>query len=154
MNKILSVFTILILIIAMGAIAEADLMTLQPDNGTDTSISNYNESSPDMNFGSHEKMVVGGTDRSLVEFDFSSLGNATISNATLSLWHIGVPTSNMIIDVHRITSFWDESTVTWNTMPSYDSSSVSSSNCLSKRPPSMLKADPSARTLTYFADNS
>ena len=64
--------------------------------------------------------------RSLIQFDISSIpANATIQSATLSLFfapgsdegkHYGFFGSNSAY-IQRITSSWDEHTVTWNTQP-------------------------------------
>ena len=87
--------------------------------------------SPDSNYGSgaylttHRLAGAGEyTYQSLIEFDLSFIPeNATIVNAILHIYATGVMGSNSV-KVRRVTESWDESTVTWNTMPSYDSTVV------------------------------
>jgi hypothetical protein len=91
---------------------------------------------PDLNLGDHQDMLAaswtlsGNTSnvRALLGFDLSSIpANTTITSATLSLYHnpnsASGNTGHSQIDgsneawLQRITSSWNESTVTWNTQP-------------------------------------
>lgn len=92
--------------------------------------------SPTVNYGSHidymaQAWTIGGQVtivRSLIEFDLSSIpSNAVILDAKLSLYysylspngdHQGANDSY----IQRITSSWNENTVTWNTQPTTTSS--------------------------------
>jgi len=51
--------------------------------------------------------------RTLVEFDLSSLSNSGIKSATLSLFMIAAPGTSRTYQARRLTSFWKESDVTW-----------------------------------------
>lgn len=109
-------------------------ITLQPNENSskDASIQNIN---PNQNFGNNIDFIAcawtnnGSLSimRSFIDFDFSSIpSNATILDATLSLYHytsasnVGHSTlsgSNACY-LQRITSNWDEMTITWNNQPS------------------------------------
>ena len=106
-------------------------LILQPDaiNGKDAEIGSI---VPDINYGNSEKFTpyawtqnsALNVVRPLVEFDLSDLpNNATITEASLSLYynpnyvdkqHVG----NTSMVIKRITSAWEERSVTWNTQPS------------------------------------
>ncbi len=84
----------------------------------------------DNNYGTHASLfVLTGTAgssstiwRSYVEIDLSSLPtNAVIKSATLHLQALSTlqnAGSNEVV-LHKTTSSWDESTITWNNQPSY-----------------------------------
>jgi hypothetical protein len=117
-------------------------MTFQPDacRGKDTWVEMINgvPSYATRNFGSYDQIAaaawtfsgLGGSDgylRALIDFvDLQNIPQGTTVNyAYLSLY--GMPTSGLIslgsygsnaCYVQRVTSAWDESTVTWNTQPS------------------------------------
>lgn len=91
---------------------------------------------PTTNYGNHPDFIAtawtyGGNlsiIRGLIDFDLSSIPfSAKITNATLKLYHysstsnIGHSTLSGSNDswLRRITSSWDEGTVTWNNQPSY-----------------------------------
>lgn len=65
--------------------------------------------------------------RGLIQFDLSSIPSyATITSATLKLYHNptspqGQHSGSNQSCIRPLGSTWDESTVTWNTQPSYDS---------------------------------
>jgi hypothetical protein len=116
-------------------------MTFQPDacRGKDTWVEMINgvPSYATRNFGSYDQIAaaawtfsgLGGSDgylRALINFtDLQAIPQGTtVTYAYLSLY--GVPTSGLIslgsygsnaCNVQRVTSAWDESTVTWNTQP-------------------------------------
>ena len=88
------------------------------------------------NFGADTLMDVqtfqdGGSKenrRSLVQFDVSSIpAGSTVSAATLTLCAAVVPGTTRTHDVHRVTSGWVESTVTWNNQPTVVPQKVSAS---------------------------
>lgn len=107
---------------------------LQPNgsNGKDAYVdSRYNNN----NYGSHVDFAAmswtnGGVPsdaRSLIDFDFSSIpAGATINSASLSLYSYNSPANGSHSTLSgsnesvllRITSSWDENTVTWNSQPS------------------------------------
>ena len=85
---------------------------------SDTDIFN---DAPATNYGVATSMVLNhgtgglGKRRLLVEFDLSTLpAGATISAATLVLSKIGGATSEIHLDLHRITNPWIEVEATWN----------------------------------------
>ena len=109
-------------------------VTLRPDatTGKDAVI---DSKLYDNNFGNHTDffalaMTNGGTPvdgRSLIDFDLSVIpSGSTINSASLSLYSYNSPSngSHCTIsgsnesDLRRITSTWDENTVTWNNQPS------------------------------------
>ncbi len=90
------------------------------------------EGRPTYNFGSTVDMWVGYDDylepdgkivRSLVRFDLSSIpAGATINSATLRLYLVNswdYPGKTRTITTYRASSYWSESSVTWNNKPSY-----------------------------------
>ncbi len=83
--------------------------------------------SPDSNYGTGDVFVDGkDTKRGLYTFDLSSIpSGATIQSATLSLYATTVIRS-YAVEAHGATSTWSESSVTWNTQPSFDSTATSS----------------------------
>ncbi len=81
---------------------------------------------PDTNYGSSTDLYAGDYTNpynTTIRFDVSSIPNdATITQALLCLyshgrnyWTAGID----FLEIHRITSSWDESTITYNTFPSY-----------------------------------
>jgi hypothetical protein len=66
--------------------------------------------------------------RSLVQFDVSSLNGFAISTGTFLLYFDSGQdflSGNMTLQPYVVTSSWSESTVTWNTQPSFSSSAAS-----------------------------
>lgn len=81
---------------------------------------------PSTNYGSSTDMIAGDYAdpyNATIRFDVSSIpSDATITQALLCLyshgqnyWTAGID----FLEIHRITSSWDESTITYNTFPSY-----------------------------------
>lgn len=65
--------------------------------------------------------------RSLVQFDISSIpSGSTVTSATLGLNLNTAPSSSRTHDVHRATSSWVETSVTWNTMPTFNATATAS----------------------------
>jgi len=96
------------------------------------------EYSPGVNFGSWDMMVARNTgsgpweEDPLVRFDISSVPPGTeIASATLHLyyyrWDDHYPGGRPLI-CRRITSDWDEETVTWNTRPGWASEITDQTN--------------------------
>ena len=90
---------------------------LRPDQkkSLDTYITQRSDSIDCVNRGGADRLKIG-TDaisiwRSLLRFDLSDLpANATISNATLSLWHPETTSAALTVRAHRLTSNWDDGT--------------------------------------------
>ncbi|TET53573.1 MAG: DNRLRE domain-containing protein, partial [Actinobacteria bacterium] len=86
------------------------------------------------NYGTSDMMwlgkLYGELYRPLLKFDLSSVpSNALITKATLNLdivnsepW--GAENTGIAVTAHKVTSSWDENTVTWDTMPSFDTASA------------------------------
>jgi hypothetical protein len=90
---------------------------------------------PDTNYGHSQDLWMGkgtywdlGYARSLVQFDLSSLpGDPNlITSAVFSAYQYATAPAagGRAVDVKRITSTWDEDTVTWNNPPNYDDTTV------------------------------
>lgn len=117
-------------------------LSLQPgntacDNGTDGLIGDCGPCGyPDLNLGDHQDMLaaswtVSGNQsnvRALLNFDLSSIpSNAIVTSAGLSLYHNPSSASGNIGHsqtggsnaawLRRVTSAWDEYSLTWNTQP-------------------------------------
>ncbi len=129
-----------------GIQTNAYTITLQPGSeGKDAVIDSY---SPTTNFGNTAFLAIeawtqnGGftrIQRSLLDFDYSPLpSGAIITSAVLTLYadttsnysagsvppgHSQLSGSNAW-NLSRITSAWDEQTVTWNTMPGIDTTTT------------------------------
>lgn len=106
------------------------ILTLQPDS--DTGKDAYLRSlSPDTNYGTHpdfnsEAVTNSGNYvavRSVIDFDLSSIpSTADIREAKLYLYTYNSPRTGQhngtnLSYLQRVTSNWDEMTVTWNTAP-------------------------------------
>lgn len=128
--------TIMTIIISSLEVTSQHTITLKPnaDSGKDAILHSLSSES-DINFGDNAQLpssawTFSGTPavvRGIIEFDLSAIGNgAVIDNAYLSLYawgsmngfgqHSTLNGSNESW-LQRITSTWDESTVTWNTQP-------------------------------------
>lgn len=102
--------------------------TIQPDGtaGLDTRISQLN---PTTNYGTGTTFAIGyrpangDVNRTLIKFDISSIGNdANIASAVLSIYAISTDESasaTMTYNVHEVTQSWVETSVTWNTQPTF-----------------------------------
>ncbi len=128
------IFLSLITLLAGNVLIASNSITLTPDavDGKDAMIVDY---LPTNNLGTHPDLQANawtfsptpGVLRSLLQFDYSSLpSGAVITSAYLSLFesvgsnsgdHSTTSGSNEAW-LQRVTSNWDESTVTWATQPS------------------------------------
>jgi hypothetical protein len=105
-------------------------ITLQPGppDGKDAEIADGVLSSS-RNYGNDNTLIANraGNDRSigLIEFDIGSIPkNAAVISATLSLYHRDNPDLGSRYDVFRVTSVWDEATVTFDTAPTFHPTAV------------------------------
>lgn len=65
--------------------------------------------------------------RVLVKFDLTAIvSGSAISTATVSVKLVNAPGTNRQYDIYRVTSAWDEKSVTWSTRPSIAASLTSS----------------------------
>ena len=121
-RKILFVLIVALFLFISLTSAFAFELVLQPDgdNGKDAFIHTVH---PDMNFGDLVWLTINnaGTDHGLIEFDVSTVpSNATINSATLELLEDGNCSFNTnSIEVHTNEGPWSESSVTWNSAPTY-----------------------------------
>lgn len=128
----------IMLITNASIMAQPTTVTLQLDqNGKDCTVNSFNSNSnfvngPQLSAG---VQTTGGTPfeiRGFFQFDFSSIPtNAIIIDAKLSLYafpYSGANQSRMSGEndcyIKRVTSSWDESTLTWNNMPTVDNSGI------------------------------
>src|SRR5687767_12267866 len=110
----------------MARPVNADVITLFNDK--DTEIDNV---IPTANWGSHPQLVInwGSPFRSigLLEFDLTAFdAGTTINSAELSLFHEANTQIAATYSLFRVTSPWTESTVTFNTAPTFDPVAVAS----------------------------
>jgi hypothetical protein len=80
-------------------------------------------------FGQNDGGQYNNTTGTLIEFDLSTLPSAGVSKVSLILTTLNPATSGVepfSVTAHRITSAWDENTVTWNSSPNFDANPVSS----------------------------
>ena len=105
--------------------ASMQTITLQPGpaEGKDALVSSL---FPDFNYGSSQIIDAGnfasGTIvRTYIQFDSSSVpGNARVIDADLWLYQYITPgTEDYIIDLHKVTSEWQEGTIDWSSQPNY-----------------------------------
>jgi hypothetical protein len=102
--------------------ASAQTITLQPGpaEGKDSLVTS---SLPDTEYGNGSIIDVGNTSgtilRTYIQFDLSSVPeNARVVDADLRLYQYNTTgTDNFNVGLHKITSDWDESTITWNLQP-------------------------------------
>jgi hypothetical protein len=100
-----------------------------PDSAQDAMVL---ETSPSTNYGEDTRLSVGtvntGRVRSLLKFDVSSIPDGVVLDAaTLRTYFDHTHTTNaydVTIGAYRVTGPWSESSVTWNTMPTYSLTGV------------------------------
>jgi len=128
----------LLILIARVSFAQTTI-TLQPDSASGKD-AYFKDLTPTLNQGSHPDFTAlawtnGGNPviaKSVIDFDFSSIpSGSTINSAYLSLYnnstspnnsgqHSSMDGPNTAV-LKRITSSWDEFTITWNNQPSTSS---------------------------------
>jgi hypothetical protein len=113
-----------------AAPAKAALIVLQPDGATgkDAQIDTL---SPNTNWGNLPQILINWFDNArsigLIEFSLGAIPvGSVVTSATLSLFHEINTQSSATYEVFRVTSAWNESTVTFNTAPTFDPTAVSS----------------------------
>jgi hypothetical protein len=104
-------------------------VTIQPDG---TAVKDaYVLKTTTFNYGTDIGLRVGGNDasRSYLQFDLSSIPNgADVVSASLTLLHAGYYNQlNITVQCFLVTQTWNETTITWNTQPTFDSNISSSS---------------------------
>jgi hypothetical protein len=119
----------LVALFSLSTAANATVITLQPGpEGKDAAL--VNGSLADLNFGDLPSIVASfsGDLRSigLLEFDLSSIAAGSVNSAFLDLFHLFNSSAGITYSIFRVTSAWDEATVTFNTAPLIDPVAVSS----------------------------
>ncbi|QGU96846.1 DNRLRE domain-containing protein [Clostridium bovifaecis] len=82
---------------------------------------------PNNNYGGVEFLQVGkadttGTNRAYISFDLPKIESSNIiTNAYLYLWLNQANYTPTQIDVHKVNSAWNSSTITWNNKPDFNS---------------------------------
>ena len=125
-NKLLAILAVGLLAGPMAA--NAVTIDLQPSDGKDAQLVSGEGST---NYGSWNWIIDNWIDNyravGLVEFDLSGLAaGISIDTATLSLYHEYNACLGCRYDIFRVTSPWDEGTVTFDTAPTYDSTAFAS----------------------------
>ena len=112
--------------------ASTETITLQP--GSEGKDSEVKEIFPDINSGSSTELGIGYTTwggkwRAYLQFDLSSVPiNARIIDAYPTLYqHKSLDTGSFTVGLYRVTSDWEEGTITWNNQPT--SSTVVEASC-------------------------
>jgi hypothetical protein len=151
LSKLLAVYSLTLTTALATVPASAAVITFQPGpEGKDTYVdsrpyTNAPATIPNpyniVNWGSEDRFLFGQNDGglnnnrtgTLIEFDLSTLPSVGVSKVSLILTTLdplvlsGV--NPFVVSAHRITSAWDENTVTWNSWNSssnFDSTSVAS----------------------------
>jgi len=120
-NKLLIVLMLLIIGLLLILPASGDYSTL--NSNVDSYVSS---SAPDNNYGSSQTLYIGTNYKALIKFDLSQYQGKQIAYARLKIYVSGGSNyANAIIEVHRILSDWNESEVTYNTLPNYLNETVS-----------------------------
>lgn len=101
-------------------------VTIQPD-GTDGKDAYIYEASPAVNYDTSERVYVSGDSagqqlRSYLQFDLSTIpASAVVISAQFGLYYhtqSALPAISGPAGVYRVTSSWDEATVSWDVQPS------------------------------------
>jgi hypothetical protein len=90
---------------------------------------------PKQSYGNRQVLYVGnsidraqnlsGPARIYIQFDLSAIPqHARVVSAEMSLYQMYAPASSQTLDVHMVTSAWNESTIGWMVQPSIDLSTV------------------------------
>lgn len=111
-----------LLAVILAGSAFAATLVLQP--GSEGKDAMVNARLPTNNYGTYAYLMnnygPSYEARGLIEFNLSSISGATINSAKLDLW-IGLPNpTNYNFGVYRVTATWVESSVTWNTQPTHN----------------------------------
>jgi len=117
-------------------------ITIQPANGAGKSVMAASWS-PTTNWGNDVNVSIGWrpvngwVGRGYFEFDLSTIpAGAIITSAVLSVYTNTTPedlTATTQWNLHKVTSSWSESTLTWNNPPTNDSSIITNLNVVGKQ---------------------
>ncbi len=93
-----------------------------------TADTHVNQGSPTTNYGSWDAAYAGANGDNeywaLFKWDLSSLTNVTITSAIARFYCSDYLGNLMTPEVYKVTSSWNEGSVTWNTKPSYGGSDI------------------------------
>jgi len=105
---------------AAAGSAFAAPVIIQPANGKDAQIVDGNLGTNNLGNSQFVMDNWAGNNRAigLVEFDLSAYAGSTVTDAKFGLFHLFNGSAGTTYNVFRVTSAWDESTVTFNTAPS------------------------------------
>ena len=123
LGRLLAVLAVLALVIALIVIGTSPSAQADTISVTSTADSEVKEDRPTQNAGTAAAMRVKTHNvkdaRAFVQFNLSSIPpSSTVTSATLTLCPTtAVPSSTRTYDLHRVTSSWAETTVTWGTQP-------------------------------------
>jgi len=132
MEKRILFFALLgtVFIMAFSVVIFADEFTFWPSED-----SWVNEANPDVNYGNNTYLSVKDRSASAETYmkwsknDLDSLSDLQITSASLFLnQYQGTYSPGDSIDVHKVTSDWNEGNITWNSKPSFDLMAISSLN--------------------------
>lgn len=107
-------------------------ITLQP--GTEGMDGLVMDTAPSVNYGDLSYSIIGNALSAIlrlyIKFDLSTVpANARITGAYLGLYqYTTLGTDNFTVGLHKITSTWDESTITWNLQPTSSTSAEVTDN--------------------------
>lgn len=127
--KLFSLSLICVSLALFVAPTQAAIQILKPGaEGKDVQLTNID---PTLNRGNSESLIVSRTlgvrSIGLVEFDLSSIpSGSTINSATLSLFHSLNDSQGSTFPLYQVTSAWDETSVTFNTAPTFNSVAAAS----------------------------
>lgn len=126
-----------ILFLGSVGMANAAPIAFQPStDGKDTYIDNrFRDQKLFSNYGSENRILIGHADSDnlnitdgLIEFNLSSLPSKA-AQATVRLTITPIPDGDgtpAVVYAHRVTSPWDETTVSWNNKPSFEPIAIAS----------------------------
>lgn len=128
MNTTLKLAAVALATSAVWTCAVAAPVTIQPADGKDTQIVDGNNAG--QNFGNYTFVMDNwaGNNRSigLLEFDLSAYTGASVTSAKMGLYHTFNAQAGSTYSVYRVTSAWNEATVTYSSAPTYDPTAVAS----------------------------
>jgi len=114
-NKLLIVLLLTTLLLLFIIPASGDYDSINPC--ADTYVSS---SAPDDNYGSSQTLYVGSNYKALLKFDLSQYQSKQIAYAVLKIKTSGGSNyADAVIELHRVLEDWNESDVTYNTLPDY-----------------------------------
>ena len=114
-NKLLIVLLLTTLLLLFIIPASGDYDSINPC--ADTYVSS---SAPDDNYGSSQTLYIGTNYKALLKFDLSQYQSKQIAYAVLKIKTSGGSNyADAVIELHRVLEDWNESDVTYNTLPNY-----------------------------------